>query len=113
MMVKNKKANMADTPPPSGGKGRASEDHGGCYPWQRRGPTRKCKGTPRCGGALTPVRAPPVSTFVVMAPMVSATVGLAPVISTPVVIAPVMRAGVVDLTGVGRDYDAKLLLYRP
>src|SRR5882757_2430549 len=95
-MVKGKKTNMADTPPPSGGKGA----------WL--GTTVVV--TPVRGGD-PPVEGAPGSS-VVMAPTVSgpvvyAAAGRAPVSSTPVVTVPTMSAKDGDPAGEGRDYAAE------
>jgi len=110
-MVKNKKTNMADTPPPSEGRGARLKTTVAVTPAGGGGdpPVNVATGTPV---VTTPARVPPVSTVVmapaVSAPMVSTAVSRAPVISVPVLTTPVMSP-LVNPTGVVRDYDAEFL----
>src|SRR5882757_316614 len=97
-MVKGKKTNMADTPPPSGGKGVRSGTTVAVTPV--RGGDPPVEGAP--GSSV--VTAPTVS-----GPVVYAAAGRAPVSSTPVVTVPIMSARDGDPAGEGRDYAAEFL----
>src|SRR5882757_4261316 len=97
-MVKGKKTNMADTPPPSGGKGARSGTTVAVTPV--RGGDPPVEGAP--GSSV--VTAPTVS-----GPVVYAAAGRAPVSSTPVVMVPIMSARDGDPAGEGRDYAAEFL----